>query len=118
MSRGVRQKVIAAAAVAVLLAGGALAAVSATGQSNAHAPRAARHDATARELATAADYLGISSAQLRSELSGGRTLAGVAAATPGKSEAGLVAALVAAKQRKLDRAAIVGRLAHDARAKR
>jgi hypothetical protein len=49
------------------------------------------------DLAIAADYLGLSTAQLRSELRGGRTLAQVADGTSGKSSSGLVHALVSAK---------------------
>jgi hypothetical protein len=102
VTRAVRQKVIAAAAVAVLLAGGAVAAVSATGHSS-HAKRhglAAR--ARVRDLATAAAYLGISPARLSSELASGRSLAQVAQATgDGRSAQGLGEALQTAKQAKL-----------------
>jgi hypothetical protein len=106
MHRSLRQKVIGGAAVAVLLAGGALAAVSATGQSNPHKTpaaklaRAARRSG-ARDLATAASYLGVSPGQLSSELQAGKTLAQVAGATPGKSAQGLIEALVAAKKARV-----------------
>lgn len=105
MSRRVRQKVIAAAAVAVLLAGGALAAVSATGKSNPHASAVARRTARTRQLAIAAGYLGVSRAQLSEELQGGKTLAQIAGASSGKSEQGLVAALEAARSSQLSAAA-------------
>ncbi len=120
VSRAIRQKVIAAAAVAVLLAGGAFAAVSATGQSNSRATATAttRRGARARELATAAAYLGLSRAQLGVALAGGKTLAQIADASANKSEAGLVAALLAAKQRKLDSASAARRLTRAQRAKR
>jgi hypothetical protein len=101
MRRGTRQKVVAGAAVAVLLAGVAVAAVSATGQSNAGTLHAAAR-ARARDLATAATvaaYLGTSPAALSSELSGGKTLAQIADGTAGKSKAGLIDALVAAERR-------------------
>jgi cellobiose-specific phosphotransferase system component IIA len=104
MSRRVRQKVIAAAAVAVLLAGGALAAVSATGQSSTPTAHRARRGSVARELAVAADYLSISRAQLSSELSAGKTLAQLAEASSGKSKQGLVEALEAARKAKLSTA--------------
>jgi hypothetical protein len=102
MRRSVKQKVIGAAAVAVLLAAGSIAAVSATGQSNpakhrhAHARRAHAHD-----LSVAAGYLGVTSAQLSSELSSGKTLAQIADATGGRSSAGLADSLVAAHRAKL-----------------
>jgi hypothetical protein len=56
----------------------------------------------------AAAYLGISRAKLRSELRQGRTLAQLASATPGKSAAGLVAALLAAHRAALDAAVAAG----------
>jgi hypothetical protein len=108
MQRSLRQKVVAAAAVALLLAGGALAAVSATGQSNsrkgASAQRAAR-GVSARDLAAASSYLGVSAAQISSELRSGKTLAQIAGASSGKSAEGLIEALVAARKVKLASAA-------------
>jgi hypothetical protein len=104
--RSVKQKVIVAAAVAALLTGAALAAVSATGQGN---PRRSATEQRAKgrshALAPAAAYLGISVQQLSSELSSGKTLAQVADSRSGKSASGLVAALLAAKQAKLAHAA-------------
>lgn len=106
--RGVKQKVVVGAAVAALLAGGSIAAVSATGQSSPRRNAGAHHGSHrggARVLATAAGYLGISPAQLSSELSSGKTLAQVADATAGKSAAGLTEALVAARKARLASAA-------------
>jgi hypothetical protein len=105
MTRAMRQKVIAGAAVAVLVAGGALAAVSATGQ-GADAKRGARHAAAARvrsrDLAIAATYLGLPPAELSRQLAGGKTLAQIAAGSGGgKSVQGLTEALEAAKRAKL-----------------
>jgi hypothetical protein len=56
-----------------------------------------------RDLAAAADYLGLSTVQLAGDLQAGRSLAEVAAATPGRSAAGLSAALVAEKRGRLER---------------
>src|ERR1700729_632486 len=101
----VKQKVVGAAAVAVLLAAGSIAAVSATGQSNpakhrhAHARRARR--ARAHDLSVAAAYLGVPTAQLSRELSSGKTLAQIADATGGRSSAGLADSLVAVHRAKL-----------------
>jgi hypothetical protein len=105
VGRRTRQKVIAGAAVAVLVAGGAVAAVSATGQSNDG--KRARHGfasrSRARELSTAAAYLGVSQAQLSSELRAGKSLAQIAEATGGgRSTKGLIEALEASKKAKLD----------------
>ena len=60
-------------------------------------------------LESAAAYIGITEAQLRSELEGGKSLAQVAQAH-GKSVNGLIDALVAAAKDKLDGAVSAGRL--------
>jgi hypothetical protein len=116
--RSMRQKVFAGAAVATLLVGGALAAVSATGQKNTGKDRNKVREArlaargghagpvgNVRDLATAASYLGVSTTQLEAELRSGKTLAQIADASSGKSAAGLIEALVAAKRAKLAAAA-------------
>ena len=56
----------------------------------------------------AASYLGMSAVQLQSELESGRTLAAIASATSGKSEVGLIDAIVAAKQEVLAAARAAG----------
>jgi hypothetical protein len=61
------------------------------------------------KLDAAADYLGLTESQLRSELEGGKTLAQVAK-DQGKSVDGLVNALVDAAKQKLDDAVKAGRL--------
>ena len=63
-----------------------------------------------RTQAAAAAYLGISSAKLRAELRGGRSLADVASATPGKSVGGLVAAIVAATKARIAASVAAGTL--------
>jgi hypothetical protein len=60
-------------------------------------------------LGTAAGYIGITEAQLRTELESGKSLAQVATAH-GKSVDGLIDALVAAAKDKLDSAVSAGRL--------
>src|SRR3989442_1768391 len=60
-------------------------------------------------LESAAGYIGITEAQLRTELEGGKSLAQVATAH-GKSAAGLVNALYADAKKKLDAAVSAGRL--------
>jgi transposase-like protein len=60
-------------------------------------------------LADAASYLGLTGAELRAELDGGKTLADVAKAH-GKSASGLVDALVGAETKRLDAAVSAGRL--------
>jgi hypothetical protein len=110
--RGVKQKVVIAAAGAMLLVGVSIAAVSATGQNSPRNNAAAHHDlhrGAARDLAAAAGYLGISPAQLAGELSSAKTLAQVADASAGKSAAGLTQALVAARKARL--ASVAAKLA-------
>ncbi len=101
--------------LAAAIAGGAIAALSAGGSKpkpalqiqNAGANTTATstaatstkpagapaHHAPRPLLASAASYLGVSSARLREELRGGKSLAQIAKETPGKSEAGLIAAV-------------------------
>ncbi len=61
-------------------------------------------------VASAGTYLGMPSSQLMTELKSGKSLADVAAATPGKSRDGLVAALTTAADQKIDAAAKAGTL--------
>jgi hypothetical protein len=108
MNRSLKQKLAARAAVVVVLAGGAVAAVTATGQGPSYTRAAARHNANglARPgLAPTAGYLGVTVSQLEGDLASGKTLAEVANATNGKSAAGLIEALVAARKQKLTTAA-------------
>jgi hypothetical protein len=67
-----------------------------------------RHEFLGR-LDSAAAYIGITEAQLRTELESGKSLAQVAQAH-GKSVDGLIGALVAAAKDKLDKAVAAGRL--------
>jgi hypothetical protein len=109
VQRSVRQKVVAGAAVAVLIGGASLAAVSATGQGNGRAGKHARHSARrlrTHDLAAAAAYLGASPASLASELRTGKSLAQIAAAHgSGKTASGLVEAIVAERKARLQKAA-------------
>jgi hypothetical protein len=61
------------------------------------------------DFAAAADYLGVTEAQLRTKLESGDTLAEIAKAN-GKTSAGLVDALVAAAKTDLDEKVTAGRL--------
>ena len=92
---------------------GALASLGlgATGGPKAASARA-RADFAGRSYLglPAAAYLGLSAAQLQSELQSGKTLAQLANATSGKSEAGLIEALVAARKERLAAAVAAGAL--------
>ncbi|HTA06556.1 MAG TPA: hypothetical protein VK774_09355 [Solirubrobacteraceae bacterium] len=102
VGHSVRQKVVAAAAVAALLAGGAFAAVSATGESNGHPHRGhAVHRLRAQDVAAAAAYLGLSPQQLDAQLDSSKSLAQLADARSGKSEQGVIDAIVAARRARL-----------------
>ena len=61
-------------------------------------------------IAAAVSYLGISEATLRSDLQSGQSLEEIAAATPGKSAAGLKAAIIAAETSKLNTAVSNGQI--------
>lgn len=61
-------------------------------------------------LAAAATYLGVTQADLRTDLQSGKSLADVAEATDGKSVDGLVAAIVAARKKELAAAVTAGKL--------
>jgi hypothetical protein len=107
-SRSVRQKVAAAIAMLLVLGGGAIAAVSATGADRPKGAQRTRHGAGGirhRDLPAAASYLGLSPAQLEAELRSGRSLAQIAESTPGRSGAGLIDALVARKRERLSKLA-------------
>jgi hypothetical protein len=119
MKRALSRKVAVVAVLGVLATALAIALVSAGGSrhsagTRARAARATlvsdtqpahRGERTARRtVSVAAGYLGISKARLRAELREGKSLAQIAKET-GKSEAGLVAALEAAQDQPLDRAA-------------
>ncbi len=97
LARKLRTKLMFGLAVAVVLAATTTAVVLAA-QSGAH-----HHKASA--LASAAGYLGVSRAQLKSELRSGKSLAQIAGATSGRSSAGLLQALEATAREKLAAAA-------------
>jgi hypothetical protein len=98
-----KRRLALAVALLALLAGGTAVALGATGSGRGarHGHRHAHPGARHGLLTSASGYLGIPATQLRSELASGKTLAQIADATPGKSEAGLVAALVAAGRQRL-----------------
>lgn len=64
----------------------------------------------AGSAATAAQYLGISEPTLHADLRAGQSLAQIATATPGKSVAGLKAAIIAAETTRLNGAVSAGRI--------
>jgi hypothetical protein len=100
MTRRLRRKLFIGIAAAAVLAGATAAVVMAAQPSTArHAHRGHHH--RLGTLATAAAYLGLSEAQLRSELQAGKSLGEIANATPGKSEAGLKQTLEAADRQRL-----------------
>ncbi len=94
-----KRKLLLALAACAVLAGATTAVVMAA-QPSSHA-RSASHARRGGLLVTAAAYLGVSPGQLRDELDSGRSLAAIADATPGKSAAGLIAAVEAAQHAKL-----------------
>ncbi len=97
MRHRLKHKLLIGVAV-VAVAGGVTTAVVMAAQ-----PAASHH--RGGTLATAAGYLGSTPVQLRGELRSGKSLAAIADAAPGKSEAGLIAALEAASKQRLAAAA-------------
>jgi len=104
--RRLRRRLLLGIAVAAALAGATAAVVMAAQPSSAAHHHAGAHRRGHGTLATAAAYLGLSTAQLlRSDLQSGKSLAQLAAGVPGKSTAGLIEALEAADRQKLAAAA-------------
>lgn len=101
MKRTLRRRLFIGIAVAVALAAATTAVVVAAQPSGVADHRSGAHHRAGGTLATAAAYLGLDAAQLRSELQSGKSLAQIADATPGKSSAGLIEALEAADRQKL-----------------
>jgi hypothetical protein len=113
--RRVKRRIWVGVALVAVLAGITAAAVMAAQPASKHAHRHAhKHSSSSSSssnarharkksstLATAADYLGVTQAQLRSDLHAGKSLAQVADATSGKSAQGLIQALEAADKHKL-----------------
>jgi hypothetical protein len=97
MKRRLKHKLLIGVAVIAVLAGATAAVVMAA--------QPATHHRKGGTLATAAGYLNVSPAQLRSELKSGKSLAEIANETGDKSDAGLIAALEAAQKEKLAAAA-------------
>ena len=98
-------------AVAAVLAGVSMAILTSSAHKHAHVSlTAAVRVARRGDLAAAGRYLGLSAKQLRRELRAGKTLAGLARASSGRSSAGLVDVLVSAKTARLDAAVATGRL--------
>lgn len=100
MTRRLRRRLFIGIAAAAVLAGTTAAVVMAAQPSSSRHAHHAHHHRLAT-LATAAAYLGLSEAQLRSELQAGKSLGEIANATPGKSEAGLEQTLEAADRQRL-----------------
>ena len=103
--------------VAAAAAGGTGAALAAGGGSSNAQPLRAPVFAAANDgyghgddLDAAATYLGLTAAELRTQLESGKTLAQIANATSGKSATGLIAALVTAEKQELADAVSSGKL--------
>lgn len=112
-----RKKTIVAFAVAVLALGVSWSSALAQGgpptgtpPSGAPAGKPGGKHGQGGVLKSAAEYLGMTVEQLRAELKGGKSLAQVAAATPGKSADGLKAAILADAKSHLDAAVAAGKL--------
>jgi hypothetical protein len=107
MGRILRRRIALVVAFSAILAGGTAVALGATATpKHARPSRHTRlHGGGVRTrpglVSAAASYLGLTTAQLQEQLHSGKSLAQIAAATPGKSEAGLIAAMLAAVKAKI-----------------
>jgi hypothetical protein len=116
MTGALKRKLMIGVAVLALLVGTVLAIVTASGSSDAPStqpPVAGPMIDDARpsgDLAIAAHYIGITRAQLRSELLAGSTLAEIANGAAGRSASGLKDVLFASRAAYLGRALAVGKL--------
>ncbi len=103
-------------AVAAVLLGVVIVAARSGGRHHPSPAASVRH-ARARQAAlavgaasAASSYLGLDRARLRANVLMGRSLAQIADSTPGRSAAGLIDAMVAAKAARIARAAASGRV--------
>ncbi len=93
-----KRRIALVVALLALLVGGTAVALGATDGGTGHHRHGAHALRGGGVLGAASAYLGISKAQLEQQLRSGKSLAQIAAATPGHNEAGLIAALVAARK--------------------
>ncbi len=105
-----RLGVVLVVAAALGTAGGALAC-DGSGSAKMEANRTLASSHKGGPLMVVSSYLGLTRAQILSQLKAGKTLAQIANATPGRSATGLVDAIVAAVKTKLDARAKAGKLA-------
>lgn len=111
-----RRNLAIATAVAAIVAGVLIATLAGGGSDRDKAPPRARTSA-AGELTLSARYLGIGVGELRKRLRSGSSLAAVARSTSGRSESGLIEAIMAPAVRQIEsehlsRAAEGSRIAH------
>jgi hypothetical protein len=85
-------------------------AASISANSGGHGPGHGRPGGRGDKIAVVTTYLGITEAQLMTQLQAGKTLAQVADATSGKSAAGLIDAIVAAEKTEIAAAVTAGRI--------
>jgi|SRR5579884_123113 len=99
------RKLATGAALFVLAGGATSGALAASGGSAPVRQQLPFHANRHGLLQASADYLGVDLTALRQELKGGKTLAQLANATPGRSEKGLVNLLVADASEEIQRIA-------------
>jgi hypothetical protein len=99
-----RRRLAAIATAILVLAGGAVAIAAGGGNGKPHRSehRGGSARLTLRDLRAAAAYLGVPPAELAGDLRSGKSLDEVAAATRGKSAAGVVGVLTSEKRRRLN----------------
>ena len=118
MSLGIMRRLAASAVVLSVLAGSAGAAVACHHPGTTSATQLSsttfHHEWMGHGFGlgnAVTTYLGLSRTTIKADLAAGQTLAQIANATPGKSAAGLVGAIMTAFKTKLDAAVGAGKLA-------
>jgi hypothetical protein len=96
-----KQKLWAAIAIAVVIVGVVVAIANSGGHSHKHSHTARAKQTPVGTIAVAANYLGMSRAEVRKAVAAHHTLAQIADSSEGKSAAGLIDALVAARSARL-----------------
>ena len=121
----INKRIVVAGVTGLVMLGGASGAIAATQSSPAaaesHTAGSYHHGLKAgagRNDVAAATYLGITPTVLRADRKKGESLATLAASTPGKSAAGLKAAIIAADTTRLNAAVADGKITRTQEAQR
>lgn len=102
VKRDLRRNLLLAVALAAVSAGVIIAAAPGGNHHHGSSVQAPKQQRPRKESQLAADYLGLSRAELRRRLQAGRTLAQIVAETPGRSTHGLMDAMLGPRVEALE----------------